>query len=244
MYRIVRIALWFSVAGGAYLAAAWLPGTLGELEYFQAKEFDVVGNRFIGEKEILKAASIPKYASVFDVTDSWELNLNRHPLILSAKITRILPKTLVVTVQERVPIALVSNTLLEPVDRYGQILPLDPGKYKLDLPLLRTDSGTAKLSRSQLRLLATEVQRLTVNDPFFMAAVSEVSMDDNGDATFVVESDMQLKFRPPLLNLRLQEGLMVHADAIQRYPDRGPAIVDLRYADQVVVSYKKRMESR
>ena len=238
MYRIFRIGLCFSVVAGVVLAVAWLPGTLGGLEYFKAKEFDVVGNRFIDKKEIIKAASIPNYASIFDSADSWELNLKRHPLILSAKITRIFPKTLVVTVQERVPIALVANTLIEPVDRDGQILPLDPGEYRMDLPLLRTDSGTTKLSRSQLRLLAMEVGRLTVDDPYFMATVSEVSMDDNGDATFVVESDMQFNFHPPLSSLRLQEGLMVLVDAIQRHPDRRPAIVDLRYADQVVVSYK------
>ncbi len=237
MRRLLRVGLWLCVAGGVALAAAWLPDALAELEYFRATEFRVVGARIVEEDEVLEAASIPSYASVFDATDSWERRLERHPLIRRAKITGDLPATLVVTVEERVPVALVANALLEPVDRDGQVLPLDPGEHRMDLPLLRADQGMARLSTSQLRILAIEVERLTADDPSFMAAVSEIALDDKGDATAIVEGGVRVRFRPPLSHRRLRDGLTVLEDAGRRRPAQRAAIVDLRYADQVVVSY-------
>ena len=242
MRRLLRIGLWLSVAGGVALAAAWLPDALAELDYFRATEFSVVGSRIVDVEEIIATASIPRYASVFDDVHSWERRLERHPLIRGARITRELPATLILTVEERVPVALVANALLSPVDRDGKVLPLDPSEHRMDLPLLRADLGGGELSMSQVRILAMEVERLTADDPFFMAAVSEIALDDKGDATVVVAGDVLVRFRPPLSHRRLRDGLTVLEDAGRRRPDQRAAIVDLRYADQVVVSYASRSE--
>ncbi len=239
MRRLLRAGRWLSVAGGVALAAAWLPDALAELEYFRATEFRVVGVRIVDVDEIIETAAIPGYASVFDAADSWERRLERHPLIRRAEITRDLPATLIVTVEERVPVAFVANTLLDPVDRDGQVLPLDPSEHRLDLPLLRADLGATELTRSQLRILALEVERLTADDPSFMAAVSEIALDDKGDATVIVDGNMRVRFRPPLSHRRLQDGLAALEDAGRRRPNQRATIVDLRYADQVVVSYRR-----
>lgn len=242
MRRLLRIGLWLSVAGGVALAAAWLPDALAELDYFRATELSVVGSRIVDVEEIIATASIPRYASVFDDEHSWERRLERHPLIRRARITRELPETLILTVEERVPVALVANALLSPVDRDGKVLPLDPSEHRMDLPLLRADLGGGELSTSQVRILAMEVERLTADDPSFMAAVSEIALDDKGDATVVVAGDVLVRFRPPLSHPRLRDGLTVLKDASRRRPDQRVAIVDLRYADQVVVSYASRSE--
>jgi cell division protein FtsQ len=240
MRKLLRLVLWISVAGGVGLVAAWLPDALAEIEYFRATEFRVVGARLIETQEILETAAIPWYASVFDATDSWEGRLERHPLVRRARITKDLPRTLVLTVEEREPVALVAGALLDPVDRDGQVLPLSPAAYRMDLPLLRADRGFEDLSASQLRILAMEVERLTADDPSFMSSVSEIALDDKGDATAVVEGDVRLRFRPPLSHRRLRDGLTALDDAGRRRPDQQAAIVDLRYADQVVVSYQGR----
>jgi len=236
--RLLRGGLWLSVAGGVGLAASWLPGALTELEYFRATGFRVVGARFVDVDEVLAAASVPTDASVFDDVDAWERRVEGHPLIRRADITRELPSTLVFTVEERAPVALVANALLGPVDREGQLLPLDPSEHRLDLPLLRGDRGLEELSTSQLRILAMEVGRLTDDDPSFMAVVSEMALDDKGDATVVVKGDVRIRFRPPLSHRRLRDGLTVLEDAGRRRPGERATTVDLRYADQVVVSYE------
>jgi len=59
-----------------------------------------------------------------------------------------------------------------------------------------------------------------------MAAVSEITIDDKGDATAIVEGGVRIRFRPPLSHRRLRDGLTVLEDADRRHPDRRAAIED------------------
>lgn len=241
MRRLLRVGLWLAVALGVALGAAWLPDALAELETFRAKDFEVVGERVLDEKHVLGVASIPSWVSVFDDMGPWETRLESDPLIREAHITRELPATLIVHIEERVPVAFVATPLLEPVDRDGRVLPLDPGEHRLDLPLLRAGPGDGSaLSSPRVRILAREVERLTADDPSFMAAVSEISLDEEGDCTAIVWGDIRLLFRPPLSHRRLRDGLSALEDANRRRPELRTSVVDLRYQDQVVVSYERR----
>ena len=240
MRRLLRIALWGAIAGGVALAAAWLPDALAELEFFRAREYRVAGTRILEEEQVLAAAAISPFVSVFDDLTSIERRLEQHPLIRRARVTAELPATLVVTIEERIPVGFVVSPVLEPVDRDGEILPLDPFEHRLDLPVLVGAGEGAALSPSQLQILAMEADRLAADDPTFLAAVSEMAIDDRGDATAVVSGDLLLRFRPPLSHLRLRDGLTVLEDAILRRPDRRAAVLDLRFEDQVVVGYTEQ----
>lgn len=240
MRKLLRIALWGVVAGGVALSAAWLPDALAELEVFRAREYRVAGARLLEKEQVLAAAAISPFLSVFDDLTSIEQRLEQHPLIRHARVTAELPRTLLLTIEERAPVAFVASPVLEPVDRDGQILPLDPVEHRLDLPVLISAGGAGTLSPSQLRVLAREVDRLGADDPTFLAAVSEMAINDRGDATAVVSGDLLLRFRPPLSHRRLRDGLRALEDAALRHPDRRTTVLDLRFADQVVVGYTER----
>ena len=240
MRKLLRITLWVTVAGGVALAADWLPDALSELEFFRVREYRVAGARLLEEEEVLAWAAIPPFVSVFDDLTPIERRLEQHPLIRRAKVTAELPATLVVTIEERTPVAFVASPVLEPVDRDGEILPLDPFEHRLDLPVLIGAGEGGALSPSQLQILAMEADRLAADDPTFLAAVSEIAIDDRGDATAVMSGDLLLRFRPPLSHLRLRDGLTVLEDAILRRPDRRAAVLDLRFEDQVVVGYTEQ----
>lgn len=237
MHKLLRVALWGMIAGGVTLAAAWLPDALAELDYFRAREYRVAGARVLEEKQVLATAAISPFVSVFDDLTAMERRLEEHPLIRHARITTVLPSTLVFTIEERTPVAFVASPVLEPVDRDGQVLPLNPVDHRLDLPVLMRVGGRGALSPSQLRILAMEVDRLAADDPTFLAAVSEIAIDDRGDATAVMSGDLLLRFRPPLSHRRLREGLDVLRDAVLRRPDQRASVLDLRFEDQVVVGY-------
>jgi len=143
----------------------------------------------------------------------------------------------VLTIEERTPVGFVAGPVLEPVDRDGQILPLDPVEHRLDLPVLIRAGGGAALTPSELRILAREVDRLAADDPTFLAAVSEMAIDERGDATALLSGDLLLRFRPPLSHRRLRDGLTVLEDADLRHPDQTASVLDLRFEDQVVVGY-------
>ena len=237
MRKLLRVALWGTMAGGVALAAAWLPDALAELDYFRAREYRVAGARVLDEEQVLATAGISPFVSVFDDLTAMERRLEEHPLIRRARITTVLPTTLVFTIEERTPVAFVASPVLEPVDRDGQILPLSPVDHRLDLPVLMRVGGSGALSTSQVQTLAREVDRLAADDPTFLAAVSELTIDDGGDATAVVSGDLLLRFRPPLSHRRLREGLNVLEDAVLRRPDQRASVLDLRFEDQVVVGY-------
>jgi cell division septal protein FtsQ len=240
MRKLLHLLLWGLFAGGVAMGADWLPDALAELQYFRAREYRVEGVRHLEEKQVLDAAAISPFASVFDDLTLMELRLEKHLMIRRAHVTAELPGTLVVTIEERIPVGFVAGPVLEPVDRDGQILPLDPVAHQLDLPVLSGAGGGGTLSFSQLRVLAMEVDRLAVDDPTFLAAVSEMAIDDRGDATAVVSGDLLLRFRPPLSHLRLRDGLAALEDAVLRQPDRTAAVLDLRFEDQVVVEYTEQ----
>ena len=237
MRKLLLVTLWGLVAGGVALAADWLPDALAELEFFRARDYRVSGIRLLQKQQVLATAAISPFASVFDDLTSIELRLERHPLIRHARLTAELPGTLVITIEERTPVGFVAGPVLEPVDRDGQVLPLDPVEHHLDLPILIRAGGGGALSPTQLRILAMEADRLAADDPTFLAAVSEMAIDDRGDATAAVSGDLLLRFRPPLSHRRLRDGLAVMEDAILRRPDRRAAVLDLRFEDQVVVGY-------
>ncbi len=240
MRKLLRVTLWGLVAGGVALAADWLPDALAELEFFRARDYRVTGTRLLQEQQVLAAAAISPLASVFDDLTSIELRLERHPLIRRAHVTAELPRTLVITIEERIPVGFVAGPVLEPVDRDGHVLPLDPVEHRLDLPVLIRAGGRGALSPTQLRVLAMEVDRLAADDPTFLAAVSEMAIDERGDATAAVSGDLLLRFRPPLSNRRLRDGLAVLEDAVRRHPEKTAAVLDLRFEDQVVVRYAEQ----
>ncbi len=246
---LLRVALWGTMAGGVALAVAWLPDALAELELFRAREYRVAGAHHLDEQEVLAAAAISPFISVFDDLTSIEQRLEQHPLIRHAHVTSELPATLVITIEERAPVGFMASPVLEPVDRDGKVLPLDPSEHSLDLPVLSKAGGGAALSPAQLQILAMEADRLASDDPTFLAKVSEMAIDDSGDATAVVTAlvseDLHLRFRPPLSHRRLREGLRVLDDAVSRRPDQRVAVLDLRFEDQVVVAYaEKRTDQR
>ena len=136
-----------------------------------------------------------------------------------------------------VPVAFVATPVLEPVDRDGVVLPLDPVERRLDLPVLQgVHPNTA-----ELRVLAAEAASLAVADPRFTAMLSELALDDRGDvlAGFGDET-VVFRFSPHLSARRLREGVAVLTDARERRGDAVADVIDLRYEDQVLVHYSER----
>lgn len=241
MRRALRVLLWLAIAGGAALAAAWAPDAMSEIEYFRANHFTVMVGPRLTKSDVLRTAAIPPHASVWDDPTAWIERIEGHPLVLSATIDRELPQRLILRVVEREPVALFPTPVLEPVDRDGQLLPVDPAHDVLDLPILspvRGGESKAPLTRAERRILAREAEHLQEIDPAFMGRVSELSLDsDGGMIARVWDPRLDFRFEAPLSPERLRKGLEALADAIARERGTAPLLIDLRFAEQVVVRY-------
>jgi cell division protein FtsQ len=221
------------------LFAPGVRGLLARVEAFRIMDVAVEGTRYLNAAEVLDVAGIPEGANLWDDFAPIESRLRAHPGIATVRFARRIPGRLVVRVVEREPVALVPNPTLVPLDEEGLFLPIDPVTHRLDLPLVhpRRDpaGGGPLLTSSQLRSLVAEIAAIGTLDPEVGAAISDVAFDLWSDVIVRLESGVTLAYRPPLTPRRLQDGLVVLADAQERHPDRIIRSVDLRFADQVVV---------
>lgn len=240
MRRDVRI-----IAATVLLAGAWAGGgrvaeAISAMDTFRVKDVAITGLETLDRGQVLALMELTRETSVWDDTGRWEERLLAHPLLREAHVQRRIPGTLVVSLTERRPVALAPTPTLEPVDGEGIILPLDPAASRMDLPLLQVrhalPPGARRLAGWE-RTLAGEVARLSAADPGFFQLVSEVGWGEDGRtmAIRLAEPFVTFLVAPGSPPSRLQEGLTVLGDVLDRTSGGAPAVIDLRYADQVVV---------
>src|SRR6185436_6494915 len=99
---------------------------LAHLDFFRVRRIELQGASHLSVEEAEEAVAIPQGSSVWDDPSEWEARLARHPLVREAHVERRLPRTLVLVVTERDPVALLPTPMLVPVDAEGRVLPLDP----------------------------------------------------------------------------------------------------------------------
>jgi cell division protein FtsQ len=238
MKRGLVFLLVTGVAVGVAALAARAPEALAGMEAFRVVDVQVRGTRFLAREAAVATLAVPATASVWDDLEVYRGRLLAHPLVREARVRRRLPGTLVAEVRERDPVAMVPSPDLAPVDGEGRTLPIDPIKFRLDLPILVPAAGeeAPTLTPAQRRTLAREIARLAQADPELVARLSDLSLDRRGDLRAqVLEPAGVLLLRPGLPVRRIQEGLRVLADAAGRFEGMAVTNLDLRYEDQVVV---------
>lgn len=229
---VAMAALW---TGGSRVAEA-----VSALDTFRVVEVEIAGLESLDRGEILALMDVTRHSSVWDDLGAWEDRLATHPLLKEARVRRRIPGTLMVDLVERRAVALAPTPVLEPVDAEGTLLPLDPAERRLDLPVLAVrelPAPGARLLPTRDRALAAEVARLMEADTAFLQRVSEVGWGEDRH-TLVArwgEPGVDFLLAPGASPGRLREGLAVLADALGRAQDEPPRVIDLRYADQVVV---------
>jgi hypothetical protein len=239
MRRELRILFVTVLVGTAWTWGPRVPEALSTMEAFRVTEVEIHGLRYLTRSDMLEAIGVGPETSVWGDLDTWTEALQAHPLVRTALVERRIPDALVISVGERVPVALVSTPTVEPVDEQGVRLPLDPAEHRLDLPLVevgRAPAAGSRLLPGQARELVAEVGRLMHIDPAFLQMVSEVRW---GEHRSIVargsEPDVEFWLLFGASPDRLREGLSALAHAVSNSPGEVPDVIDLRFADQVVV---------
>jgi cell division protein FtsQ len=163
-------------------------------------------------------------ASIWNSLDPYAERIAALPQVRSARLRRRLPSTIVVTVEESTPVALVpsSGGALRAYDEDGSSLPVDPTRVDLDLPIL------SRADTSLLRLLA-DLRRV---DPQMFARVSEVERTGREEA-IVFLSSLPVRVLSSTSVERFGELRAVEEDLARRAAK--PAELDLRFRDRVIV---------
>lgn len=232
MWRRVLVAA--AVAAGAALAAWAGVHLLAGLPVFRVARVEVSGLGYLTRDGVRAAAGVDSSTSVWESTADMAARLGSHPMVAAARVERVLPSTLLLDVEEVVPVGLVASPLVEPVDRSGNVLPVDPTEPMLDLPLLRVVTRRAAVSWG-MRILARDVGHLLDVAPEVFAVVSEVRLGD-GEATLLLgDEGLRVRYLPPISERRVRHAVIALNDAHERFPGRVTHEIDVRYADLVVV---------
>ena len=250
--RRLPVMEWMRALGwrgaGAVLAALlvlgapwWGPRLLSHLSYFQLRRVEIDGRRYVSARELVARMRVDTGMSIWTDLSAIERRVASDPQVQSVTIGRKLPGTLVVHITENLPVAFVPGRGgLHAVDADGGVLPIDPTRVSLDLPVLTApDTGL-------LDLLA----RLRDRFPALFERISTVRRAPPDDLTFWLTPTARrgaggrgpsADSRWPPLVVRALPGVSAHRFAdilpVERDLARRNARVtelDLRYRDQVI----------
>lgn len=207
---------------GLLTAPFWGPPALSTLDFFRVRRVEFYGLRYSDAAELTALLALDSTASVWHPLDSLPPRVMAHPMVTSARVARALPATLVVTVEERIAVALLpSETGLVPLDAAGETLPIDPSLAAVDAPVVATADSAL------LDLLA----RVRTGAPALWSRLSMARRDGKQDLRLTL-ANVELRTRDDVTVARLADILPVEADLERR---RLRAVeLDLRFRDQVI----------
>jgi len=200
----------------------WAPLGLKRLAFFRVRNVEIVGARYLPARDILNRLRVDTLASVWDPTAPLERRVATHPQVRSVEIERKLPGTLVVHVDERLPVALVPSPRgFRAFDERGVALPIDLAKTPIDAPIL------IERDTSALRLLA----ELKTSAPSLYDHVSDVRPLSDEELLIAFDS-LTVRAMKSVRAERLSEIQPVRDDLARR--QLKVVELDLRYRDQVI----------
>ena len=223
--------------GGAYLVAQQVV----HAEALHVNRIVVRGNARLPTGEVLALLEGLRGQHVLDVDlDVWRRRVLGSAWVEGAALRRVLPCTVEVVVEERLPIAIgrlggdlyLVDALGRVIDEYG------PNYAQFDLPIVdglgsTPATGEPLVDEARARL-AQEIIEALRTEPALYRRVSQIDVTDARDAVVVLQGDTAL--------LHLGEGRF--AERLQSYVDLAPALreqvpdieyVDLRFDSRVYV---------
>jgi cell division protein FtsQ len=205
-------------------APRWGRANLRKLAYFHVRRLEIRGVRYLEPDDVVARLRVDTLRSIIDDVTPLENRLRALPQVAGVEITRRFPGTLIVTVQENLPVALVPRgDGLQPYDSSGRALPIDPSRAALDLPIL------TQPDRGALRLIG----ELRAVDPAMFDRISEVApVGGGGDLVITLNSSLRVRASAGVAPQRFRDIFPVESDLASR--NERAAELDIRYRDQVV----------
>lgn len=155
---------------------------------FRVETVRIAGNRFIDTREIRRAAKIDTTQIMYKVNVE-ELNkaLLENAYFRGVSVSRVLPATILISVQERQPVFYLADKTLYMVDEEGVILKKLPTMPMNKYPLV-TGITARELARDSLALqeILGMVQKIKEVDRNLFSFISEINLGKNREPELVL----------------------------------------------------------
>ena len=150
-------------------------------DMFILKKIEVDGNQFIESGDIIRKASLQPGNKIFQIPVQEVSNrVLKNPYLKGVSISRALPSTLIISVQEREPVAYLIDQKIYMIDESGIILLKKSGMSIKNLPLI-TGLSVQRLLKDRRPLLDALKLIVLMNeiDPNLLQFISEIHIDAN-----------------------------------------------------------------
>jgi cell division septal protein FtsQ len=231
----------WKILGALFLAAVVMAAGWGvrssarKMAFFRVRSVEIRGVRYLQPAEVLGRLRADTLMSLWDDLEPLRQRVLHHPQVSDVSITRRMPGTLVVTVKENQPVALIqSSSGLLPYDSLGRQLPIDPARTNLDLPIVATRDpvllklvGAIRISEPRVFARIEDVRRTGRDEVLLTLSRGVLSPTARSD-----EQTLRVRLPIGLSVERLADIFPVERDLARRQAHVGE--LDLRYRDQVI----------
>jgi cell division septal protein FtsQ len=209
-----------------------------EMAFFRIRKVEIRGARYLSTNEIITRLKVDTLASLWDDLEPYRQRVRNHPQVADVRVSRRLPGTLVVSIRENPPVALIQTAAgLLPYDSLGKQLPIDPSRTSLDLPIVATGDP----------VLLKLVGAIRSTDPQVFSRIEEVRRTGRDEILLTLSRSLDSAAHPSsptaprTIRVRVPVGLPadrladifpVESDLARR--QLHVSELDLRYRDQVI----------
>lgn len=235
---LLAMVLLAIVGFGFYKFASYMIADSG---MFVLKEIKITGNQYVDEKDILKRVMVDPGTRLFEVqTDSVEQRILRNPYFSGVSVSRSLPSTLIIAVQEREAVAYLVDRSIYMVATDGKILLKKPRMSFDRLPLITGLNVAGLLKNRQPLLDALQlIDKIHQVDETLFSYISEVHISrDEPPCLFLVRGGARVN----LHSKSQYQGLYVLSEFIKMAAVRNQLEtikkIELNFANRIVVTRK------
>lgn len=200
----------------------WAPLVMRRMDFFRVRRLEIIGTRYIPTTDIVARANVDTTRSVWDPMGPLADRVRTHPGVQHVDVSRKLPGTIVITVTEYQPIALVPGPQgFRVFDERGVALPIDPSRVDVDAPVLAAaDPALLHLLAGMKRSLAplysrvSELRRVGTHELLFqlddapVRTMSTVTLEDLHQIEAVEEDLRKRAARVVELDLRYKDQII------------------------------------
>jgi cell division protein FtsQ len=206
----------------------------------------IEGNSIVQTDDIRTRAAVPLGVRLFDVDlAAVEKRVKQNAFIRTVRINREIPDLIMITVEERTPLAAIVSGTLKYIDQEGVVLPPVRSERMIDLPLFTgvkpkkelVPGATITDSVLDEMLTIVRTSRL-VNDDLFRN-ISEIHSTDDGLILFTSDCGTPVVFGRGDVARKLvtMDGFWKHV--VQPVGAQMVEYLDVRFDDEVICRWRK-----
>ncbi|HET9637437.1 MAG TPA: FtsQ-type POTRA domain-containing protein, partial [Gemmatimonadaceae bacterium] len=96
---------------GIIMAAGYGVRAAGrEMAFFRIRKVEIRGAKYLSTSEIISRLKVDTLASLWDDLEPYRERVRNHPQVADVQVSRRLPGTLVVSIKENPPVALIQTS--------------------------------------------------------------------------------------------------------------------------------------